>query len=220
MSRPSRNTDQQLIQAALELLPETGFSGLSLRRVAQRADVNLGMFHYHFRDKREFCRRVMAEFYEKFYAQLAIESGNGHPAMQLRKTIGSLARFCRDNRALLLVLGRDIMDGNQQVITFLEDNFHRHISLVLRQLRQCQNKGILVRIPLPVALAMIMASLAGPSVVMALVERTKFKTSYEILKKAMVPLVLSDQAIEKRLDLVFKALTPGNQLLIPRRRRL
>jgi len=48
MSRPSKNTDKLLIQAGRRLLPETGVSGLSLRRGAQEAGVNLGMFPYYF----------------------------------------------------------------------------------------------------------------------------------------------------------------------------
>ncbi|MBN1226445.1 MAG: TetR/AcrR family transcriptional regulator, partial [Deltaproteobacteria bacterium] len=49
MPRPSKNTDKRLIQAALKMLPKTGCSGLSLRSVARIADVNPGMFYYHFK---------------------------------------------------------------------------------------------------------------------------------------------------------------------------
>ena len=46
MTRPSQNTDWRLIRAGRELLPEPGITGLSLRREADRAGVNLGMFHW------------------------------------------------------------------------------------------------------------------------------------------------------------------------------
>ena len=54
MSRPSKNTDRLLIEAAKELIPEAGFKGLKIREVARKAGVNLGMFNYHFKTKEKF----------------------------------------------------------------------------------------------------------------------------------------------------------------------
>ena len=59
MTRPSRNQDQLLIQAAKRLLPEMGISGMSLQRIADECGVNLGMFHYHFKTKDAFIRKVL-----------------------------------------------------------------------------------------------------------------------------------------------------------------
>ena len=59
MSRPSRNVDALLLRAGRELYPETGAAGLSIRKVAERAGVNLGMFHYHFRTKEAFVRQLL-----------------------------------------------------------------------------------------------------------------------------------------------------------------
>ena len=50
MARPSQNVDQRLLEAGLALLPQTGCAGLSVRRLADHAGVNLGMFHYHFKN--------------------------------------------------------------------------------------------------------------------------------------------------------------------------
>ena len=59
MPRPSRNIDQLLIAAALELLPNAGTSVLTIRQVCQHAGVNLGMFHYHFKTRDVFLRAVL-----------------------------------------------------------------------------------------------------------------------------------------------------------------
>lgn len=45
MARPSQNIDCALLDAGLALLPVTGCSGLSVRRLTEQAGVNLGMFH-------------------------------------------------------------------------------------------------------------------------------------------------------------------------------
>ena len=64
MPRPSQNVDQLLIDAGLELLPETGCAGLSVRKLTEHAGVNLGMFHYHFRNKDNFVRTLLQRTYE------------------------------------------------------------------------------------------------------------------------------------------------------------
>jgi len=59
MPRPSRNVDERLLAAGRELYPDAGAAGLSIRRIAERAEANLGMFHYHFRTKDQFVRRLL-----------------------------------------------------------------------------------------------------------------------------------------------------------------
>ncbi|MDD5303347.1 MAG: TetR/AcrR family transcriptional regulator [Elusimicrobia bacterium] len=115
MSRPSRSTDKLLIRAGRKLLPETGVSGLTLRRVALAAKVNLGMFHYHFGSKREFSRRVLQEIYEDFFKDFSVETGGPAPAKErLRRALNALARFARDNRKLILAIVRDMMEGEAE----------------------------------------------------------------------------------------------------------
>jgi AcrR family transcriptional regulator len=54
------DTDQRLVDTALEMAKHSGLSNLKLRDVAQKAGVNLGMFHYHFKTKDQFTRAVLA----------------------------------------------------------------------------------------------------------------------------------------------------------------
>ncbi|WP_288047924.1 helix-turn-helix domain-containing protein, partial [Nocardia sp.] len=43
-----RATRERLLEAAVSLIGEVGWSGVSTRMVAQRAGVNAGVVHYHF----------------------------------------------------------------------------------------------------------------------------------------------------------------------------
>ena len=101
MSRPSRNVDQLLLQAGVALLPQTGVRGLSIRQVTEKAGVNLGMFHYHFKTKDAFVRVLLDQKYNDMFVNLQMKStGNASAIENLRASINVLARFARDNRLL------------------------------------------------------------------------------------------------------------------------
>ncbi|NTV52638.1 MAG: TetR/AcrR family transcriptional regulator [Candidatus Firestonebacteria bacterium] len=221
MARPSQNTDQRLIQAAVDLIPETGFSGLSLRKVAQRAGVNLGMFPYHFKNKEAFRRRVLEELYESFYARLTLEAAKGgDPEEQLRQALTLVARYIRENRKLLLAIGRDILEQDMLIIRFVENNFFRHIKILLALIQKNRKSGHIQKdIALPMILVFFIANLAVPNLLAAVLERTPLGAKYGWLKKMFLPGVINDAAVSRRLDLIFKALAPSGGEMKPSRTR-
>ncbi|MDQ3261334.1 MAG: TetR/AcrR family transcriptional regulator, partial [Pseudomonadota bacterium] len=112
MTRPSRNIDQLLIYAARELLPEIGARDLSIRRLTERAGVNLGMFHYHFKTRENFLSIVLQGMYEEMFSRLTFQAHADRPSLEnLRAAVNVLGSFVRDNRHLLLRLMPDAMAG-------------------------------------------------------------------------------------------------------------
>src|SRR5205823_1424141 len=143
MTRPSRNTDQLLIEAGRRLVNKTGISGLKVREVAAKAKVNLGMFHYHFKNNEEFGRRILSAIYEDFFKQFTLQTGKeGEPLDRLKRALFALAAFGRGNRELLLALIQDVMKGHKGTIKFLKENMLRHASIIVQLIRECQDKGI------------------------------------------------------------------------------
>jgi AcrR family transcriptional regulator len=208
MTRPSRNTDQKLIQAALELLPETGYSGMKMRAVAKRAGVNLGMFHYYFRSKKEFLERVATEFYEKFYQNFTLEASTGaNVKEQLWNAIGALANFGRNNRKLVLALAKDIVENETQTIRMLEKFFPRHGLILVKLIRECQRQKVIANLPLPLVITFMIGSVMGPVIIMAVLEKAKLQPQYEIIKKMILPFMISNSAMEQRMKFAFHALT-------------
>ena len=84
MSRPSRRQDQLLIESAKALLPETGVSAMSLKEIASRCGVNLGMFSYHFGNKDQFIKQVLESVYDDLFLEVEEIS---------KKTGGRLQKF-------------------------------------------------------------------------------------------------------------------------------
>lgn len=209
MPRPSRSTDKLLIQAGRKLLPETGISGLTMRRVAAAAKVNLGMFHYHFGSKREFVRRLLQEVYEDFFKDFTLEAGGPAPARErLRRALIALARFARDNRRLLLAIIRGVLEGEAEAAEFAKANIPRHIGIITGLLKECQRRGELKEMPPPLAMSFLLGATAMPNVAIGVIERSSAKKPFGLPLSLLLPLFISDKAIAVRVDLALAALAP------------
>lgn len=209
MSRPSRSTDTLLIRAGRKLLPETGVSGLTLRRVAAAAKVNLGMFHYHFGSKREFSRRVLAEIYDDFFRDFSAGAGGpAEPRERLRAALVALARFARDNRKIILAIVRDVMEGDPEATGFAKANIPRHMEIIAGLVRECQRRGELREMPLPLAMSFFLGAAAMPNVAMGVIERSGARKPFGLAPAALFPLFSSDKSIALRVDLALAALAP------------
>ena len=204
MSRPSRNTDKLLLRAGRRLLPKTGIRGLSLRKVAAEAGVNLGMFHYHFKSKRTFVRLVLQEFYEEFFAGFTVESGGeAAPLERLGRALTSLARFARDNRELLLAVIRGILEGDPEAARFAKANVPRHLSIIAELVAVCQEQGSLRPMPVPSAVAFLAGGTIAPGLAFGIVEAASAdRAGLGRLKAALA----SDEAIRARMEAALRGL--------------
>lgn len=209
MPRPSQNTDQKLIEAARGMLKTSGLTGLNLRQVAKKAGVNLGMFHYHFRTKEAFARRVLQETYEMFFKEFSLEtSGDGEALGKLKAALTTLAFFVRDNRRLALGLIHDVLNKDRVVLDFAKANGPRHGLVILGLVRRCQREGTLRKMKLPAIMPQIMGSTLFPLVALALLEHLEVKRLRFIPLAAVKAAVSSDRAIRERVDLVLDSLAP------------
>lgn len=186
------------------MLPETGCSGLNLRHVAARAKVNLGMFHYHFKTKDEFLRRVLQEFYEEFFKNFEIEATHhATPIENLRAALFTFATFARDNRKLVFALLRDAMNGEKAVYDFLRANLHRHIAILLRLIGECQSHGELPKLPPPNILVTLISSMNMPSIISEGVRRSPASRGKKDVMPLLESYVLSDAALSARLTFLL-----------------
>jgi len=206
MPRPSGQSDRRLLQAARELIEQRGFSGLTVRKVAARAGVNLGLFHYHFGNIRRFKRRVLQEFYEDFFKEFTLEAGGGTPEERLRRALFFLGRFSRERRRLLLVLVRDALDGDPDTVAFLNANVVRHIAIIMQIIAQCQARGSLPDAPLPTLMPLLMGGIGMPSLIFGALEQAGARRPFGFLLSRLASVMVSDRAIQKRIDLLWSGL--------------
>lgn len=196
--------DQALLDAGLALLPRTGTRNLSIRQVAEHAQVNLGMFHYHFKTKDNFIRAVLERMYEEMFAQLQLQVGAADSApANLRNLLSTLARFARRHRLLMVRLVSETMAGESLPADFLRRNVPRHLQLIAEVLARGQRDGTIVALEIPALVAFIVGAVAGPLLLGSALEQHALVPRSGLA--ALRAHVVSEEAVAQRIDLVLRA---------------
>jgi AcrR family transcriptional regulator len=210
MVRPSRNIDQLLIDTARKLLPETGVRDFSIRQLTERAGVNLGMFHYHFKTRENFLTIVLQGMYEEMFARLTIQAhADPLPLENLRAAVNVLGRFMRDNRLLLKRLLPDAMSGEPIAKDFFRANIPRHLAVMAQLVGEAQRSGVLRQLPLFQAMSFIGGAVAMP-IIMATAAQEQGVAPPGLMAN-FDDEVLSDHAISQRVDMALKGLQPESE---------
>ena len=204
--RPSRNLDRALLAAGRALLPQRGCAGLSVREVADAAGVNLGMFHYHFKSREAFLRALLQSMYEEMYSQLSFEADERlGPAEALRAALRFMGRFVRANRPVLARVLGDALCGEPIAVEFLRQNFPRHLGMILKLIEAGQAEGSLRPMAPPQAAGICAGSLAMPILFGGAVVDSGVLG--EPQSRALTATLLSDAALDQRIDLALAAIS-------------
>jgi AcrR family transcriptional regulator len=222
MARPSKNTDQLLLKAGRELIAEKGLSGLSLRAVAKRAGVNLGMFAYHFKGKDDFMRQVAQNLYEDFFKDFSMDTGSEtNPLLRLRAALRNLGVFTAHNQTMLLALGRDLAGRHGDSVAFVRKNFPRHVLILFKTLKQCRREGYLEDLPFLTIVSVLAPAVAVPNFLGHFLEETlNNKLPIRIPGIHIAGSVFtSDEAVNTRVDLALKAVATDKGLALLKKER-
>jgi len=204
--RPSRNLDRALLAAGRALLPHRGCAGLSVREVAESAGVNLGMFHYHFKSREAFLRALLQSMYEEMYSQLTYEADAKLGSLEaLRAALRFMGRFVRANRPVLSRVLGDALCGDPIALEFLRNNFPRHLGVVLKLIEAAQAEGRLRAMPPPQAMGICAGSVAMPIFFGGAVADSGVLG--EAQSRALSAALLSDAAVDQRIDLALAAIS-------------
>jgi len=203
MTRPSRNVDRLLLRAGRELFPETGVARLSVRKVALRAGVNPGMFHYHFGNKDQFVRQLLQDLYDEMFANLELAASARSPRDALRAALNVLGRFARDNTRLLRRLIADALSGDALAREFLRANMPRHVNVLLSLIKSGQRSGVLRAMAPAHALAFLAGSVAAPILIGGILADHDLVPG---VAASLPALIGTDAAIAERVDCALAGL--------------
>jgi len=208
MTRPSKNTDKKLLQAGKELIPVVSFSGLSIREVAKKANVNPGMFNYYFGTKERYIETLISEVYDEFFTKFKLESETGGDSFErLRNTLLAGAFFIRDNRMLIEPFLAEIVMGNKKLMEFARKNMTRHIGLILGLLSECRKDGYVTKASIFSVLPVLIGAVALPNIAVRILEKNYRDTFYGLAVAGLKNTILSDKIIIERLDLALKGIS-------------
>ncbi|MCH8619317.1 TetR/AcrR family transcriptional regulator [Undibacterium sp. TS12] len=209
MARPSQQLDEVLLQSGRTLFPLHGCNGLSLRMLAEHAGVNVGMFHYHFKNKDNYLGQLLQTMYEELFVQLQAEvSHAGSPLQRLRQALCLLARMLREHGNWIGCVWTDAANGEKVARQFLEKNASRHVQLIIGLLMEAMQAGELTMAPPMQSLSFLMGSVVAP---MLIAPRALDMGFVPPMLQAPLQQVLSDEWIAERVNRALFALAATRQ---------
>ena len=140
---PSTDVARAILDAAAELLEESGPSALSIRAIAERAHVAPMGVYNHFGDKSTVLDRLYQRGAQDFQAALAERKDDPDPLIALRSVGQAYRRFAHDHAAEFSLLFLQPVPG------FLPSpESHQAIlgafQILVGTISRCQETGILV----------------------------------------------------------------------------
>jgi len=199
--------DLKLVEAGKKLVREKGLYGLSVREACRLAKVNTGMFHYYFGSKDEFVKTIVKDIYGDFFVKFKGGIASGADSRQkLKNAIVAVGKFARDARKVVPLFFADLIYGRKEVFALVKNNFTGHISLIIELVEKCQQEGRLKKMPLPSVIAVLIPPMIFPAVIGLVFERQKVTSIMGLPLEKARALILSDAAIEERVELLLKSL--------------
>ena len=205
MTRPSNNTYDALLKSGRDLIYKKGVSGLSIREIAKKAKVNLGMFSYNFKNKEEFINIILNDINNEFMQKLDLNStiNKDAPLDSLKEILFKTGVFVRDNRHFFNVMSKDIATGEKTVMSFFKKNFGKHLTLVINTINTCKKQKLIKDLPVASLVIMLMTSVSFPIILLDLVPLVSLAGAY---LKITSRTILSDKAIKDRIDGILEGL--------------
>jgi AcrR family transcriptional regulator len=115
----------QIVEAAIAVVAEEGYSRASMARIAQRAGLSKGLLSYHFRNKEHLLEQALRTTFAAITTAIVDELDVGAPAPQiLRDAVQRLADYGIAHRQQLRALdqiSRNLRDAEGRPLLTLAD---------------------------------------------------------------------------------------------------
>ncbi len=137
-----------LIEAGTEILSKEGVSGLSLRKVAQKAGVSHAAPYAHFADKQALIAAISTEGYHRLYEALDAVGQRyaGDPLRQLVEGAWAYVQFALNAPDHFKITLSGVVEKEKDYPAFVEMS-RQSFALVVRIVEACQKARVLNRGP-------------------------------------------------------------------------
>lgn len=104
LAREKGAAKQRIFTAAASLFAQKGYAAVSVRDIADMANVNIAMINYYYGGKVGILKAIINECYNKYYdAVNVVYEGSASPEETVREVISNVIDFYRNNRVLAMV---------------------------------------------------------------------------------------------------------------------
>jgi len=182
----SIQTQQKLLDAALEAFSENGFKGTSTRDIAERAGVHHPLITYHFKNKEELWRASADRIFTQFnnaLRQARQESQGLCPRSRMASMIRAYVNCSATQPALHKVIVQEASHPSDRLDWLVEKHLRPLSKIAVQELKNVQRQGIAPEGDPALLFNMIRASTGG---LMALGLELKGTSDIDLQKRGAV----------------------------------
>lgn len=124
--RRVRKTKKQLRMALMTLIMERGVGDITVREIAELADVNRGTFYAHYRDVNDLLTHLEGNVFRRL-EEISMSNRSFSGADALQSYLAVVMTLCRDNADIYraLVLRNNDLDFRQKLLEAVKEQYLR-----------------------------------------------------------------------------------------------
>lgn len=200
------HTHDHLLNIGFEMFMEAGSRSITVRKLAQRAKVNSGVFSYHFGSREKYLVELLERWYAPLFKSMQITMDSNLPPLEgLRAIIHEVLYYVSKHGNLIAHLLLDAKSGEQAARKFTNNVPFRHPLLILEAIKRAQEAGCLIQEDPVRLLVYLVCATEAPLIIQHMIHGATDMPS-DIIHEAQVILQDPQTAIQ-RFDWALKGIT-------------
>ncbi|MCL6216937.1 TetR/AcrR family transcriptional regulator [Zunongwangia pacifica] len=126
--------EEQILNAAEAIFLEYGYDKASTRLITKKADVNIALLHYYFRDKQSLFNMMVIKRINFLRNQIHHPVDNKDPTENLLNTIEHHLDLIFDNQLFYRLMVTELMRRNRKEIVGLIESFFKKIEIQISEI--------------------------------------------------------------------------------------
>ena len=114
-SKKKGEASRNILRAAEELFASKGFAAVSVRDIAQLADVNKALVFYYYENKATLLRRVLEQYYSSHASALSPEDSGDSLREQVHALLTSYLDFIEDNSRYTQIVQHELLANGENL---------------------------------------------------------------------------------------------------------
>ena len=199
MKREKLNTEirqEQIIQAAMNLIASRGFKGLSVAAIANRIGLVPSAIYRHFKSKDDVLDMILDFIQERLFANIRIAcEETSEPMERLQYILKGHVQTLRENQAIpRIIFSEDVFSGNPKRKNKVYGIINGYLARLNKIIRDGQGKGVIRSDTNSETVALMFLGMVQPGVILWFLSDGKF----DILKNSEKNWELFREAIRAR----------------------
>jgi TetR/AcrR family transcriptional regulator len=139
-SKKKGEASRNILKAAEELFASKGFAAVSVRDIAQLAEVNKALVFYYYENKANLLRKVLEQYYQSHAEALNPAGPKGDLREQVHALVTSYLDFIEDNRRYMHIVQHELL-ANGENLTMIREGMNLLYSRVQELLGDMHTEG-------------------------------------------------------------------------------